>query len=475
MEYFLIAENESFLGSISLPFNFIKIDIDEVVEISKAPKAFLVVGHHDSFFEEVSRKIRHSNSPKVYLKPIIFITEKELEPRIAGLSDRSFNLTEADNNSIRLEIEKIDTINDAINRIYISKYSKEDDLALRILRFIYTRGGTIKPVKNRTSFFGMTYPPLLSFFSKEDYGLFNTLDYLEENGFLSGDFFLKVHLCNKCYCGFINFMEICPNCGSPDLTVENLIHHFPCAFVGSETDFLKDGRMVCPKCGKKLKGIGVDYDKPGTIFKCNRCSYVTQESDVKTVCFNCGKESSPEDLIVKTFKTYTLPSIGENFAIYGFENSLLRSLRDKLNILPYDSLLTILKLELERSKRYGLESSLAAFKIENLGELYIKLGGKTDRFFKELGDLIKNLTRSSDILSIINEGIILILLTNTPYKNSEIVINRLVEAIYDLVNENIGIRLIINSSLVDISQKSDLRKPNELMEEVLKGLKRAEV
>lgn len=475
MEYFLIVENESFLEYVKLPFDYVKIDINKVDEISKAPEAFVIAGNHANFFEEVSKKIRHLDSPKIYLKPIIFITDNKLEPKIAGLSDESFNLAEIDQNSYRFELKKIDSINNAIKRINISEDDTEDDLVLRILRFIYTRGGVVEPVRDRTSFFGLTYPSLNSFFSKEDYGLFNTLKFLEENGSLSGEFFGKVHLCNRCHCSSLNFMEVCPNCGSPDLMEENLIHHFTCAFVGPEGDFLKGEQMICPKCGKKLKGIGVDYDKPGVIFKCNQCGYVTQEPEVKTLCFNCGKESLPEDLIVRVFKTYTLSSIGENFAIYGFENPMLRGLREKLEIIPYDSFLSILKLEIERSKRYGVESSMIAFQINNLNELYVRLGGKTDSFFKEIGNLIKMSIRDSDVLSIINEGLVLILLTHTPYKDGIVVINRLVNEIYNLVSGNIGIKLNVESSSVGISKNSGISVPNELLEEVLKNLKKVTI
>ncbi len=472
MEYFLIVENESFLKSIKLPFDYTKIDINKIDEIPKIPEAFVIAGNQANFFEEVSKKIRYLDSPKIYLKPIIFITESKLEPKIAGLSDKSFNLTELNENLYGFALKKIDSINNAIERINVSEDDAEDDLALRILRFIYTRGGKIEPVRDRTSFFGLTYPPLNSFFSKEDYGLFNTFEFLEKNGSLAGEFFGNVHLCNRCHCGFINFMEICPQCNSPDLTEENLIHHFPCAFVGPEEDFLKSGHMICPKCGKRLKGIGVDYDKPGVIFKCNQCNYVTQEPNVKTVCFNCGKESLPEDLMVQVFKIFTLTSVGENFAIYGFENPMLRGLREKLDILSYDSFLNILKLEIERSKRYGIESSIAAFQIENLNELYIRLGGKTDIFFREIGNLIKMSIRDSDVLSIINEGLVLILLTHTPYKNGMVVINRLVSEIYNLASENIGIKLNVESSSVSISKNSNISEPNELLEMVLKNLKK---
>ena len=470
MEYFLIEERKS---SVKLPLPYKRIDRKEIKDGSRVPEAFVVVGNSDGFFEDVCRNIRHLGSPKVYLKPVIFITEGKLSPRVSAMADAVFSSGDLDGDDLNFELKKIGKINDAIMKINPTEDEREDDLFLRVLRFIFTRGKRIEPVRDRTSFFGITYPQLECFFSKEDYALYNTLEFLEENGSIEGDFFEKVHFCNRCHCSFLNFIEVCPNCGSANLLEENLIHHFPCAYVGPESDFMKGGQLICPKCNKKLKGLGVDYDKPAVIHKCNQCGFVTQEPDVKTICFNCEKESSPEDLIVQTIKVYTLTSVGENFAIYGFESPLLKALREQLNILPYNSFLTLIQLELERSKRYGVESSVVAFQIVNLNDIYAKLGKKTDRLLKEIGALIKVATRKSDVLTILNEGMVVLLLPHTPLKGADVVKNRIVSEIHKLIEENVGVKPSIESSMSEISKK-DIKQPDKLVEELLKNLKQVE-
>ncbi len=470
MEYFLIEEKKL---SVKLPLPYKRIDKKEIKDGSRVPEAFVVFGNTDDFFEEVCRNIRHLGSSKVYLKPVIFFAERKLSPRVSAMADEVFSSSELDEDTIKFELKKISRINDAIRKINPIEDEKEDDLFLRVLRFIFTRDRRVEPVRDRTSFFGITYPAIESFFSKEDYALFSTLEFLEENGSIEGEFFEKVHLCNKCHCSFLNFMEVCPNCGSASLFEESLVHHFPCAYIGPESDFMKDGQLVCPKCSKKLKGLGVDYDKPAVIHKCNHCGFFTQEPDVKTVCFNCERESSPEDLIAQTIKIYTLTSTGKNFAIYGFESPLLKALSEQLNILPYNSFLTLVQLELERSKRYGVESSAIAFQIKNLNDIYAKLGKKTDNLLKEIGSLINMATRKSDILSILNKGTILFLLPHTPLKGAEVVKNRLVIEVDKLIKENVGINPITESSISEIPKK-EAKEPEELVDELLKNLKQIE-
>lgn len=73
----------------------------------------------------------------------------------------------------------------------------------------------------------------------------------------------SVNLCPHCKDYHINFRQVCAYCGSPEITRVKTIQHFTCAYSGPETNFIKDGKYICPKCDKVLKHIGVDYVKPG--------------------------------------------------------------------------------------------------------------------------------------------------------------------------------------------------------------------
>ena len=470
MGYILIEEVQS---QHEYNFPYIKIDRNAIDESIKGAEAFIIVGESDCFFEAVCRDIRNLGGSKVYLRPIIFLGEKKLPARIAAMADAFVNISELDNETFKKELKRIDRINDAIRKIDPTDEEKRDDRFLRVLKFILTRDKKIEPARDWTSFFGLTYPQIEPFFRKNDHELYNTLEFLEDNGSIEGDFFEKIHLCNRCYCGFLNFIEVCPNCGSSDLVEEDLIHHFPCAYVGPESDFVRDGQLICPKCDKMLEGLGADYDKPAVIYKCNQCGFVAQEPDVKTICNNCEKESLPEDLILQTVKIYKMTSLGENFAIYGFESPLLKSLREQLNILPYSLFLSLIQIELERSKRYGVESSVLAFNIANLNDIYEKLGKNIDMLLKEIGALILIMmeTRKCDILTVLNEGTVLLLLPHTPPQGAKVAKNRLVTQIQKLIKENVGINPVIKSSILSISQK-EIKQSDELIEELLNDLKR---
>ncbi|TCK06524.1 hypothetical protein [Phorcysia thermohydrogeniphila] len=433
--------------------------------ISEAPEAFLVYTANPSFLEKACQAIRHLSDPLLYLRPILLLEgEEQFSRRFRAMADVVLP-AEAEGREVKRRLRKVDRINQQIDRLNVFQGVSDSNVVLKVLRYIYTRGGEIEPVRDAFSFFGLSYPPLENFFTRQDFSVFNVLDLLEEKRFLTGEFYEKVHFCNKCHFAFLNFMEVCPNCGSGDLTIENLIHHFPCAYVGPEEDFKKGDTFVCPKCGRELKGLGVDFDRPATIYRCNHCRYVTQDPQVKTVCFYCGKESFPEDLILRTVKAYRLTALGENVAIYGMESLLFTALKENLDLLSYETFLTILKLEIERCRRYGVRSSLVAFQIVNINEIYGRLGSRALELFKEISAVIRAVTRKCDVVSIMNESLILILLPHTPEGGAEVVLNRMVTRINQLLLQNLGIEVIIKFGKREISDTD--REPVALIETLL--------
>ena len=145
---------------------------------------------------------------------------------------------------------------------------------LKILRYLYTREKELEPVLDEHSWLGYSYPFVSVNFSRSDeHRVFEILETAEREHLIEGIFVDKVNLCDRCYSSFLNFREVCPKCGSADLKAEDIVHHFVCAYVGAESDFRKDGddEMTCPKCRRSVRHIGVDYDKPGVIYRCNKC------------------------------------------------------------------------------------------------------------------------------------------------------------------------------------------------------------
>lgn len=118
------------------------------------------------------------------------------------------------------------------------------------------------------------------------------LGYIRQTRFLN-----KVYLCPKCQHSHILFVEVCPNCKTSDIQSQAVIHHFRCANVSPETTYMTDGMLKCPKCGKYLRHIGVDYDRPTDIYICNSCTHHFTTPDMKAICTRCKETFSTVQLV----------------------------------------------------------------------------------------------------------------------------------------------------------------------------------
>jgi len=136
------------------------------------------------------------------------------------------------------------------------------------------------------------------------------IDILEElvrDGFLISELVDKVALCPSCQHHTINIREACPHCQGIDIDIKPIIHHFSCGYMGIESDFIVPNKVeqVCPKCEKKLRHIGLDYEKPSDTFNCNSCGLIFIEAEVELECFHCGNEAPATEVAFKKIYRYT--------------------------------------------------------------------------------------------------------------------------------------------------------------------------
>ena len=75
---------------------------------------------------------------------------------------------------------------------------------------------------------------------------------------------------------------MCPKCKIKKLFSEYSIHHFVCGYVGPESDFFQDKKLICTKCNRELRHIGVDYDKASIITECKN-GHVFQDLMLKPI------------------------------------------------------------------------------------------------------------------------------------------------------------------------------------------------
>ena len=187
----------------------------------------------------------------------------------------------------------------------------DDYILIKTLRYIASRKTDILPRLNRQSMIGYRYEHI-TLGTANDAAL-ETIQQLQKwqaIGYLKAKPVDKVNLCYDCSGSYLNFVETCPKCHSIDLKNEELVHHFRCAYIGPQSDYEKDGQLICPKCAKALKHIGIDYDKPSEINNCQQCNYTGQETTMKARCVDCGKENTLDQIQTMSIDAYSITEKG---------------------------------------------------------------------------------------------------------------------------------------------------------------------
>lgn len=292
---------------------------NEILPDPKVADIWVVNNKEELLVKKFLRNVIRSKDINIYLKPLFL--QKEFKQFYSNKDNNLKNLCDGYIKDLDF-IEKIPFI-DRTN-IFIDKFrnarfydhnNEEKFLYQRFFDYYYTRMKKIKPVINHKSLTGYSYPLIEAYFRNNRDAFVISRKLLNEaysKKWITRKYIDTSHLCSKCSSGFLNYREICPKCGNHNLRARNIIHHFRCAYVGIETDFIYNNKLICPKCSSELKNLGVDYDKPGNLFICKnkKCNHEFQDAPIGVFCIDCKTEQEPHVLIVRKVYEYEVTNIG---------------------------------------------------------------------------------------------------------------------------------------------------------------------
>ena len=175
---------------------------------------------------------------------------------------------------------------------------------------------------------GYVFPIINTFYKLGWYTLSELFAFFQsmlEKGYIrSIQFVNRIYLCPKCLHSHLLYIESCPKCGNSMIQSEEVIHHFRCANITPEHTYNFGGQLRCPKCHQMLHHIGVDYDRPATVFTCDTCGNSFLQAQMQAVCTNCHSVSDVKSLIPQNCNDYeitkegvlAITSINIGFSIY---------------------------------------------------------------------------------------------------------------------------------------------------------------
>lgn len=433
LKFFIVEINDKFRPDMLSKYDVILLDIKE-----------------ENLLHYAISSIRTHLDPKIYLQPVFILNTTEYhEVVINELTD-----------GILPSISHVDTIEpkvldimakiERINHPTILNFDSQ--MINRTLNLMYTRGKkTLAPQPYFHSGIGYYYPELsINFHHRDESAALKILEIAENEGLFQSDFHERVYLCNNCNGGYLNYREVCPKCNSSDSESQDLVHHFPCAYVGPIDDFKNkiDDQLDCPKCNKTLRHIGVDYDKPSVLYTCNSCHHRFQDYYTKAKCTTCGTENDVEHLVATSIKTYTMTKKGESVAINGYIN-IEKQLETISGTVKMDVFKVLLKYELQRLHTVGYKTNLGYVHVERAAQVSGVLGlSKQKELMNDLVQMLKSNLNPSDFVSFYNSSTIVFSYVDINYEDgskniSELMTlaNRLLAKTYEKVRIDVKIDL----------------------------------
>ncbi|MHC4515887.1 MAG: TackOD1 domain-containing metal-binding protein, partial [Planctomycetota bacterium] len=304
----------------------------------------------------------------------------------------------------------------------------------------------IAPIMEGSSRSGFHYPMAETILDLDPLSTLQVLDEYEARGLFSGKIEERIYLCSACSSSRLIFREICPKCRRPVLTSKPTIHHFRCAYTGKIEEFQSGNSLLCPKCQRQLRHIGVDYDMPDSTLECATCSEQWVEGQVQARCLDCDHRCSPEEAKLTDLRTYTpTPSMHraakDPVPPLSSPNKLLMTALQTLEPATYA---IILDHTIRVCERYKRPATLLRVTLEGLTERHHKDGrAGLNRLIDDVSLSIQSNLRSTDLIHVNEDNTIDILLIETNEMRAEELKERLVDQTHHLAAMNLYLSFYI--------------------------------
>lgn len=272
---------------------------------------------------------------------------------------------------------------------------------------------------------GYAYPRAQAALGTRPGGEIAALQHLADLGYLDRETCEVVHLCPACEHYELNFREVCPTCLGPDLTREEVLHHYKCGHVGLEATFRRGVHYICPKCHEPLRHIGVDYERPAMTNYCRACKRAISDTRVTCQCVRCTRVFPEEEAIRRPLYAYRISSKGLAAAEEGslIESAPAAILDPALGLYTWEFLTERLSQEIDRSRRYDNAVTLLMVSVRNAeGEEQVPARTAITR---DVIRLIKESVRTTELIACYKRGIYGVILPETPEGGARVVAARI--------------------------------------------------
>ncbi len=299
--------------------------------------------------------------------------------------------------------------------------SQAERTELTILRLAFSRDAPIEARLTSDSKTIVEYP-LIGTAS----GTRRQLELLAHLDLLRRRHFTRTHQCGRCGSARLNTYEACTQCGGANLAEESLIHHFRCGWQEAESHFTQGRILVCPKCRRELRHLGVDYDKPGMVLACRSCKATNSEPAVQFGCLDCSMVTPSADAASVDWYHYDLTEEGILALRQGHlpRLDIGTLLEGRPRAFSHEEFRLLATQSVRVAGRYSRPFAVARFNM-NVDGLRRQVGSvETDMVFRKVVDVIVDALRAGDFVSTAGSSSIIVGFPETSAANVGPIVER---------------------------------------------------
>lgn len=401
--------------------------------------AFIVEGNDENYVRFFLKSVRSHRNPEFYLKPVFLLNPRESrDPIISRMADGTiFSLDQL--NDLTIVVKEIFLKTTQLDPNVPASF--EGKMMKKVFDYLFTRNrSSLEPLMDSRSSVGYTWPELsVNFESQEEHKALQLLEWASKEELFTAEFKDRAYLCGTCSNGFMLYREVCQGCSSPNISVFDNIHHFPCAYVGPAKDFPsnEDGSMTCPKCSKKLRHIGIDYDKPSSISHCNSCDADFQDVYVKAKCLCCSSDVEVQYLNAQNINAYHFTN---KSTLVDAVKILTSQQMEIKGALKFDSFKMMMHYQIERVKNNPqLNTYHVCLNIKNADQLNTIIGNTGSmNVMTDAVAMIHEYIRSADFISVENKYAVHICINDMDESKIKEIVSSMVETITSMVKDNLS-------------------------------------
>jgi diguanylate cyclase (GGDEF)-like protein len=331
----------------------------------------------------------------------------------------------------------------------------------------------IEPVVSNEARIGYSYPDICNLLDCPPGDELELLESLAESGCLSREIFDKVDLCPYCLCNNLRLRRLCPYCRSSLIVKKEVIHHFRCGWVGIEDEAEQGTDLICPKCSKQVRHVGVDYERAAESYYCTTCKKIFAQPVEEFLSVPCGRQIPKDGTMIHPIHRYAITPVGAQAARkQSFDGvPLLKGIIEgQCNLYTRAYIEGRLSELINRYLRYRAGFSAALISIDQYPEWVKKKGHVTaSHLIKLLSSVLKGETRGVDLQGLFGDHAFVLLLPQTDARGAMVFAGRYMNRIKSLTDPHLDGPPTVSISVAGCPEDGDDRETIiSILEERLK-------